>query len=558
MSAVVPLPRIHPLAAEVANQIAAGEVIERPASVVKELVENSIDAAASKITIDIAGAGIKLIRVQDNGQGIHKDDLALALQSHATSKLTRVSDLSQIASLGFRGEALPSIASVSRFQLISRQQHADNAWSIDNSLVLKPAAHAEGTTVEVKDLFHATPARRKFLKSERTEWLHIQSLVKAVALGHSHIAFQLRYEDQHNLYFASCAELPQQRVVDVCGKAFLQHSVVVDAGRESMHVRGWIGLNEVARSQTDRQYFFVNGRLVQDKHIQHALRLAYSDTVARGRYPSYVLFLQLNPADVDINVHPAKSEVRFAEPRNVHDFIYASLTNAFANNNRTEVKPGKPARGETGSTSSVNEPTAFYRQTDQLQQELLKQTESGVNYLELLEGKFLIVDTGSDQLLIDVADTGILLALHELLHAYRTGRVEQRPIQVSVSCNLTIKQQLIVQEQQALIKQWGFIIEPISPEQVAVRAIPAMLSYADIVPLVKDFLNALCSKEHNEQVAARLAEHVNDAGLNINEAYVALLLEKINRYEQQSTAVKSLPWRRLDAAALAAMLNSQA
>lgn len=558
MSAVVPLPRIHPLAAEVADQIAAGEVIERPASVVKELVENSIDAAASKITIDIAGAGIKLIRVQDNGQGIHKDDLALALQSHATSKLTRVSDLSQIASLGFRGEALPSIASVSRFQLISRQQHADNAWSIDNSLVLKPAAHAEGTTVEVKDLFHATPARRKFLKSERTEWLHIQSLVKAVALGHSHIAFQLRYEDQHNLYFASCAELPQQRVADVCGKAFLQHSVIVDTGRESMHVRGWIGLNEVARSQTDRQYFFVNGRLVQDKHIQHALRLAYSDTVARGRYPSYVLFLQLNPADVDINVHPAKSEVRFAEPRNVHDFIYASLTNALANNNRTAVKPGKPARSETGSTSSVNEPAAFYRQTDQLQQELLKQTESGINYLKLLEGKFLIVDTGSDQLLIDVTDTGILLALHELLHAYRSGRVERRPIQVSVSCNLTIKQQLIVQQQQSLIEQWGFIIEPITPDQVAVRAIPAMLSYADIVPLVKDFLNALCSKEHNEQVAARLAEHVNDAGLNINEAYVALLLEKIIRYEQQSTAVKSLPWRRLDAAALAAMLNSQA
>lgn len=556
MSAVVPLPRIHPLAAEVADQIAAGEVIERPASVVKELVENSIDAAASKITIDIAAAGIKLIRIHDNGQGIHEDDLVLALQSHATSKLTRVSDLSQIASLGFRGEALPSIASVSRFQLISRQQHGDNAWSIDNSLVLKPAAHAEGTTVEVKDLFHATPARRKFLKSERTEWLHIQSLVKAVALGHSHITFKLRYEDQHNLHFASCAGFPQQRVADVCGKAFLQHSVVVDAGRESMHVRGWMGLNEVARSQTDRQYFFVNGRLVQDKHIQHALRLACSDMVARGRYPSYVLFLQLNPADVDINVHPAKSEVRFAEPRNVHDFIYAALTNALATNNRSEVNPGQRTRSETGSTDSVSEPAAFYRQTEHLQHELLQQTESGIHYLKLLAGKYLIVDTGSDQILIDVADTGVLLALHELLHAYRTGRVERRTIQVSVSCELTIKQQRVVHDQQAFIEQWGFIIEPITPDQVAVRAIPASLSYADVVPLVKDFLNALCSKEHNEQVAARLAEHVNDAGLRINDAYVELLLEKLKQYEQQATAVKNLPWRRLDATALAAMLNS--
>ena len=556
MSAVVSLPRIHPLAAEVADQIAAGEVIERPASVVKELVENSIDAAASKITIDIAGAGIKLIRVQDNGQGIHKDDLALALQSHATSKLSLVSDLSQIASLGFRGEALPSIASVSRFQLISRQQHVDNAWSIDNSLEVKPAAHAAGTTVEVKDLFHATPARRKFLKSERTEWLHIQSLVKAIALGHSHIAFQLRYEDQHHLHFASCAGFPQQRVIDVCGKPFLKHSVVVDSERDSMHVRGWMGLNEVARSQTDRQYFFVNGRLVQDKHIQHALRLACSDMVARGRYPSFVLFLQLNPAAVDINVHPAKSEVRFAEPRNVHDFIYASLTNALTTNSRTELKAGQVTPGETRSVNSVNEAAAFYRQTEHLQHELLKKTDSGIHYLKLLEGKYLIVDTSSDQLLIDVADTGVLLALHEVLHAYRTDRVERRTIQVSVSCELTIKQQLIVQEQQALIEKWGFIIEPIAPDQVAVRAIPAMLNYADVVPLVKDFLNALCSKERNEQVAARLAEHVNDAGLYIDEAYVESLLEKINLYEQQAAAVKSLPWRRLDAAALAAILDS--
>lgn len=555
MSAVVPLPRIHALAAEVADQIAAGEVIERPASVVKELVENSIDASATRISIDVAGAGIKLIRVHDNGQGIHQDDLVLALQSHATSKLTSAGDLSQIASLGFRGEALPSIASVSRFQLISRQRHSNHAWSVDNALEIKPAAHSDGTTVEVRDLFHATPARRKFLKSERTEWLQIQALIKAIALGHCNIAFQLKYDDQPQLNYASCAGMPEQRVAAVCGKALLQHSVLVDGERDGMHVQGWMGLNEVARSQTDRQYFFVNGRLVQDKHVNHALRLAYSDRIDRGRYPSYVLFLQLDPAVVDINVHPAKSEVRFAEPRNVHDFIYAAISNALSNNCRPEFFGKTESRVTTRPTEVVNDTTGLY-QHRHLQHDLLQQASGKQSYLSLGDGQYVIVDTGSEQLLIDVADTHLLLTLHELIGARHNGNIEQRPVQVAVSCNLSLKQQLVIQEQQDVIASWGFSIEPIAPEQVSIRAIPAILPYADIVPLVTDFLKSLCANEPDEQMAARLAEHVNDAGFDINTDSIDRLINSIKQYEQQTASVKSVPWRRLDPAALASLMDT--
>ncbi len=555
MSAAVKLPRIHLLDPDVANQIAAGEVIERPASVVKELLENSIDAASRKIVVTTAGAGTRLISVQDDGQGIHRDDLVLALQPHATSKLNRASDLEQIASLGFRGEALPSIASVSRFQLLTRQQHADNAWSIDNSMAVKPAARTVGTTVEVKDLFYATPARRKFLKSERTEWLHIQSLVKAVALGHSHISFELINEGQHVLRLPASAGSPEKRVADVCGKSFLNQSVCVDTRSEDMRIRGWIGLAQAARSQSDRQYFFINGRLVQDKNINHALRLVYSQLVERGRFPSYVLFLQLDPAKMDINVHPAKSEVRFAEPRNVHDFIYACLTNCLGN---------EAIRTEQGETSKltptqkawpINESRASYK-SDHAQQTSFA---SGLHYkpafIQAAQGKFLIVDTTSGQLLIDVFAANKLMTFHDLLQAYGTDTVMLKHIHVPVSCKLEPVELNTLHEHQTGIKRWGFLLEPVSPDHIAVRAIPALFSYADIIALVKALLASLGSLQDASHVATTLAEHVNSTGYNMNEGDVALLVNKIEEYEPGEADNGQLPWCLLDQMSLARLLK---
>ncbi len=325
MSSSSNFPRIHQLPESVANQIAAGEVIERPASVVKELIENCLDAAATKIDIDIEQAGIGLIRVRDNGQGIHKDDLILALQPHATSKLSEFSDLSQIASLGFRGEAVPSIASVSRFKMTSRLENEEQGWSIDNSFEIKPAAHDNGTTVEVNDLFFSTPGRRKFLKSEKTEYLHIQSLIRAISLSHFSTGFFVNNNDQSLFRLPACNDDFDQRIKNICGSSFLNKSIKVDSEKDGMHLWGWPGLNDVARSQSDRQYFYVNGRMVRDKHVSHAIRLAYDDRIATGRYPSFVLHLQLDPSLLDVNVHPAKSEVRFSDTRMVHDFIYGSL-----------------------------------------------------------------------------------------------------------------------------------------------------------------------------------------------------------------------------------------
>ena len=330
MSDAGQVPRIHRLSAALANQIAAGEVIERPASVVKELLENSLDAAASEIEIIIEKAGNRLIRVRDNGQGIHADDLVLALDRHATSKLHTCSDLEQIVSLGFRGEALPSIASVSRLSITSRSIGAENAWTVvcdgpDQPSVPVPTAHPTGTSVDVQDLFFNTPGRRKFLKSGKTEFLHIQSLIRRLALSRHGVGFRCQHNGYPVCHYIAAGNSPEQRFIDVCGKAFFRQALSLDYEREGMHLWGWTGVADSARSQSDQQFFFLNGRIVHDKHVNHAVRMAYQDLIYADRYPVYVLYLEMDPAAVDVNVHPTKHEVRFREPRNVHDFIYSGM-----------------------------------------------------------------------------------------------------------------------------------------------------------------------------------------------------------------------------------------
>ncbi len=327
--------RIELLSPRLANQIAAGEVVERPASVIKELLENSLDSGARRIDIDVEQAGIKLLKVRDDGRGIAADDLPLALARHATSKIRELEDLERVMSLGFRGEALASISSVSRLTLTSRTPGADQAWQVEtegremNSRV-QPSAHPVGTSVEVRDLFFNTPARRKFLKAEKTEFDHLQEVIKRMALARFDVGFHLRHNGKSvlSLHEAHDESARARRVGVICGPGFLEQALPIEIERNGLHLWGWVGLPTFSRSQADLQYFFVNGRAVRDKLVAHAVRQAYRDVLFNGRHPTFVLFLEVDPAAVDVNVHPTKHEVRFRDGRMVHDFLYGTLHRA--------------------------------------------------------------------------------------------------------------------------------------------------------------------------------------------------------------------------------------
>ena len=329
--------KIKLLSPRLANQIAAGEVVERPSSVIKELLENSLDAGATRLEIDVEEGGIKLMRVRDNGGGIDKDDLPLALSRHATSKIYELDDLEAVATLGFRGEALASISSVARLALISSTNEESAGWQVvaegrDMETQLSPAPHPRGTTVEVRDLFFNTPARRKFLRTDKTEYTHLEDVVKRLALSRFDVAFNLRHNGRAIYSWrAGDSQLEQERrVAQVCGPAFMENAVHIDIERGPLRLWGWVALPTFSRSQADLQHFYVNGRAIRDKLVSHAVRQAYQDVLYHGRHPAFVLYLELDPSTVDVNVHPTKHEVRFRDNRSVHDFIYSSLHHALA------------------------------------------------------------------------------------------------------------------------------------------------------------------------------------------------------------------------------------
>lgn len=360
MTTTTPKQLIHILPPQLANQIAAGEVVERPASVVKELVENSLDAGANNIQIDIEKGGSQLIRIRDNGCGISKQDLPLALARHATSKISSLEDLEAILSLGFRGEALASISSVSRLTLTSRTAEQSEAWQAyaqgrEMAVEIQPASHPIGTTIEVANLFFNTPARRKFLRTDKTEFAHIDEVVRRIALAKPHISFTLTHNDkivrQYRKIADQSVEQKQKRVAAICGEEFIQHANYIDWQHGDLHLHGWVGSPALARPQNDLCYSYVNGRMMRDKTINHAIRQAYGESIAAGNYPAFVIFLDLDPTMVDVNVHPAKHEVRFHQGRLVHDFILQGVSNSLQ-----QSQPMLELRNE------ANEPIPHYAQ----------------------------------------------------------------------------------------------------------------------------------------------------------------------------------------------------
>lgn len=343
--------RIELLSPRLANQIAAGEVVERPASVIKELLENSLDSGARRVDVEVEQGGVKLLKVRDDGGGIDADDLPLALARHATSKIRDLDDLERVKSMGFRGEALASISSVARLTLTSRTASAGQAWQVETegremTPRVQPAAHPVGTSVEVRDLFFNTPARRKFLKAEKTEFDHLHEVIKRLALARFDVAFHLRHNGKSilSLHAAPDETAQARRVAAICGAGFLEQAMPIEVERNGLRLWGWVGLPTFSRSQADMQYFFVNGRAVRDKLVAHAVRQAYRDVLFNGRHPTFVLFLELDPASVDVNVHPTKHEVRFRDGRAVHDFLYGTLHRSLADVRPEDHLPGEPAQ----------------------------------------------------------------------------------------------------------------------------------------------------------------------------------------------------------------------
>lgn len=354
------------LSPQLANQIAAGEVVERPASVVKELVENSLDAGANKIQIDIENGGANLIRIRDNGCGIPKEELSLALARHATSKIADLDDLEAILSLGFRGEALASISSVSRLTLTSRTEEQTEAWQVyaqgrDMETTIKPASHPVGTTVEVANLFFNTPARRKFLRTDKTEFAHIDEVIRRIALTKFNTTFTLTHNGKIIRQYRPAEELNQQlkRVAAICGDDFVKNALRIDWKHDDLHLSGWVATPNFSRTQNDLSYCYINGRMVRDKVISHAIRQAYAQYLPTDVYPAFVLFIDLNPHDVDVNVHPTKHEVRFHQQRLIHDFIYEGISYALNNQEQLNWHTDQSAV-ENHEENTVREPQPNY------------------------------------------------------------------------------------------------------------------------------------------------------------------------------------------------------
>lgn len=537
--------RIHPLSIQLVNQIAAGEVVERPASVVKELLENSLDAGATRIEVDVEQGGVKLIRVRDNGSGIHRDDLALALSRHATSKISNLDELEAVTSMGFRGEALPSIASVSRLQLISREQGSDSGWmlSSDGSSEItppQPASHPTGTTIEVRDLFYNTPARRKFLRTDKTELAHIDQLVKRLALSRFDVAFHLRSNRRETMTLPVALMQPEKerRIAELLGPAFLEQSFNMRNEAAGLVLTGWVAHPTFSRSQADMQYFYVNGRSVRDKLVTHAVRQAYRDVLFHGRHPAYVLFLELDPRLVDVNVHPTKHEVRFRDGRMMHDFLFRSLHRTLAESSpgfqvdrstgeivaaegteaagptlRSALSPAsKPSPQQTPFRFKVREQRSGYQagfamQTPAPQGEAPEREGATppLGYaLAQLKGIYILAENESGLVLIDMHAAHERITYERLKQSLSERQLGSQPLLVPLAVAVSRREADMAEEHSALFKRLGMAVDRIGDETLVVREVPVLLQGTDSERLLRDLLADLVVFGNSERVESEI------------------------------------------------------
>ena len=558
---------IHLLSPRLANQIAAGEVVERPSSVVKELLENCLDAGAQRIEIEVEQGGVKRLQIRDDGHGIAADQLPLALARHATSKIALLEDLEGVASLGFRGEALASISSVSRLTLTSRTLNAEQAWQVevegrDMQPRVQPAAHPVGTTVEVCDLFFNTPARRKFLRTEKTEFDHLHDVIKRMALARFDVSFHLRHNGKTilTLHPAHDEIAQARRIAAVCGDAFLEQAMPINVERNGLHLWGWVGLPTFSRSKADLQHFYVNARSVSDRLVSHAVRQAYRDVLYGGRHPAFVLFLELDPRTVDVNVHPTKNEVRFRENRSVHDFLYGTLHRAIADirpDNTLESAstihlptpqaisgldagefgpqgqiplnnmPSTPLTFQPSASSShanknsygtpqaqptrapQNYQTAYQAFAEPLSTvaESAQQEIPPLGFaMAQLKGIYILAENQHGLVLVDMHAAHERVMYERLKLAMANEGLRGQPLLVPETMALSEREVECAEHYAQWFTQLGFELQGLGPESLAIRQIPALLKQADAAELVRDVLSDLMEYGSSDRIQAHTNE----------------------------------------------------
>lgn len=527
--------RIKKLPDVLINQIAAGEVVERPFSVVKELVENALDAGSSSIEIDLEEGGIRLIRIRDDGDGISEEDLPLAVQRHATSKIASLDDLEQVATLGFRGEALPSIASVSRFSIRSRTAQDGHGYhlKIEGGAIgeLTPESHPKGSTIEVRDLFYNVPARRKFLKTERTELSHIDDWMGSLALAKPLVELRIRHNGKPFKHYRALN--PDQdsisRVTQVLGDGFAAQSLKVEASHQGFSLNGWIGLPTAARASADQQFFFVNGRAVRDRTVAHAVKQAFSDVLYHGRYPAFVLFLDIDPARVDVNVHPAKHEVRFRDGRAVHDFIYRSLHQLLAETRAGSASQPSAEAASSGFEALLNRPYRTQQLMPLQAQEslthyraLYSEPSSGIAIdepspaaselpplgfaLAQLHGVFILAENEQGLVMVDMHAAHERITYEQLKAAQADGGIKSQRLLVPVTVSLSESEATASEEIAEALIALGFDAVRTGLQSVTVKAVPSLLADVDASRLFLDVL----SEFRDFGSSRRLQEAQND------------------------------------------------
>jgi len=520
---------IKPLPELLISQIAAGEVVERPASVLKELLENSLDAGAARIDVQLEEGGVRLIRVADDGSGIAPEDLAPALARHATSKIASLADLERVGSYGFRGEALASIASVARVTLTSRQASQPHASRLrSDNCVVEPAALAAGTVIEVADLYFNTPARRKFLKTEATEFAHCDEVLRRMALARPDVAFTLGHNGSAKRRLAP-ADFPR-RAKEIIGEDFFPHARALDVTAGALRLFGLAALPAYSRSGRDEQYFFVNGRFVRDKLLAHAARQAWADILHGARHPAYVLFLELDPAGVDVNVHPAKTEVRFRDARGIHQFVFHALQRALATPLAAVASSdqGVPAPAPTGYLHArqaglgVGEPAArsyleFAHAAFSVAPTgvapaptLAQQPDDGMPRLGYaiaqLQGVYILAENSSGLVLVDMHAAHERILYEKLKHSLDDGAPATQSLLVPLLISASEAEMATAGEQAETLARLGIAVAAAGPHELAVRSLPALLAGGNPVDLVRSLLRDLAEHPASRVVEAQRNE----------------------------------------------------
>lgn len=564
--------RIVVLPGTLVNQIAAGEVIERPASVVKELVENSIDAGATLIEIDIEAGGTRSILVRDNGAGIHPEDINLAILRHATSKLKTREDLDAIVSLGFRGEALSSIASVADFSLTTRTVSMPHGYRLHVKLAndrheYQPAAHPPGTTIEVCNLFYNVPARKKFLRSERTEFLHILELVRNLVMSRVDITIQLRHNGKPVLICPLVESDFRARIQSVMGSSFFPKARSVDTQIGAMRLFGWLGDAQSARSQSDRQYLYLNNRMIRDRHLTHAIRVATVAEIPVSRYPAYILYLQLDPTQVDVNVHPTKQEVRFRQPRDVHDFVLATLRESVEHTTIGQYSSGSSmVTNQTGQSSvnslTVQDKSSIYTSSGGKVTSLAVNNEPFGIPLAVLAGGFVLSMLNGELRIIDFNKLQSIVLSHELRQDYKNDAVTVRPLLVPLSYTLSEGELQILGSVMDVLAILGVQMDISGPRSIIIRTLPSLLPELDISGLLSELLKVLTASHLTpEQLPDRLMSLLVKHAISIDMSRYTL--QQVKEQLQRLTT-SGLPileknhadlWRTISVTQLQSWLN---